>query len=236
MPNFSLIDTDVENNRAKSCSAPWEYYYNPYSAENDPTFIITSKTTELDLTEWLDNNKPSEIGSRFRQAVWINLYWEKSIVKDEAIEAQAKKLCQEAMKIKNEISYDSVIEIAKATGYLEGKWVIHLSKDNLDENWRAVAMGILNKKLGEDILQATVDCKRSRIRVYTKDFTRRDEIFFCEETLRKNCVGNLMHYRPSIFSLLRIKSHVLNPNLYETRYPAETDGRKLTKIIHEVTK
>ncbi len=154
---------------------------------------------------------------------------------------QAKQLWQEAIRIKKEISHENVFEIAKKTGYLEGKWVFHPHKDKLDENWRAVAMGILNKKFGEDILQATVDCKTSVIRVYTKDFTCRDEIFFCEETLRKECVtvGTLMQYRPSIFSLLRINRHVLNQkhfNLYQTSYPAEMDRRKVTKIFHEVTK
>ncbi len=187
----------------------------------------------MELAEWLYSNKPSEIGSRYGQAAWIHLYWENSIEKDEAKEAHAKQLWQEAKR--KEISYDSVIDIAKATGYLEGKWVIHPHLDNLDRNWRAVARGILNKKFGEDILQATVDCQRSHIRVYTKDITRRDEIFVCEEVLRKVGVGSLMHYRPSIFSLLKIRNDVINEtHLYLTRY--ELDGEKKVEICHEVTK
>ena len=217
----SLCDTGVD-------TAPWEYY-NPYSAENDLTFVITSKTTDLELSEWLENNKPSKIGSRFRQTVWINLYWENGVVKDEAKEAHAKQLWQEDKR--KEITYDSVIEIAKKTGYLEGKWVIHPHKDNSDKNWKAVAMGILNKKFGEDILQATVDCQRSNIRVYTKDITRRDEIFYCEEVLRKVGVSSLMHYRPSIFSLLKIRNDIINEtHLYQSRYPEEMEGNKVIQI------
>ena len=132
---------------------------------------------------------------------------------------------------RKEITYDSVIEIAKKTGYLEGKWVIHPHIDNLDRNWRAVAMGILNKKFGEDILQATVDCQRSNIRVYTKDITRRDEIFYCEEVLRKVGVSSLMHYRPSIFSLLKIRNDIINEtHLYQSRYPEEMEGNKVIQI------
>ena len=221
----SLCDTGVD-------TAPWEYY-NPYSAENDLTFVITSKTTDLELGEWLQNNKPSEIGSRFRQTVWINLYWENGVVKDEAKEAHAKQLWQEAKR--KDITYDSVIDIAKATGYLEGKWVIHPHIDNSDEYWKAIAMGIFRKEFGEDILQATVDCQRSNIRVYTKDITRRGEIFFCERKLRYLGIRSLMSYRASIFSLLKIRNDVLNEtHLYKTGY--DLDGNKIVEICHEVTK
>ncbi len=213
--------------------APGLHYNKIYSPENDKTFIITANTTELELTKWLDNNKPSD---HYGSTVWFHLYWENSIDQDKAKEAAAKQLFQEA----TERTYNSVLDIAKKAGYLEGKWAIHSTRDavdhawTMDHAWKAVTMEILNKEFGPDILHATVDCRRSRIRVYTKDFTCRDQIFGCEEKLRNYGIKGRMYYRPSIFSLLRISENVIPSQigLYNTGY--SRDGDKFINIFHSV--
>ena len=175
----------------------------------------------MELTEWLDNNKPSEY---FGRTVWIHLYWKNSIDQDEEKEARAKQLWQDA----TDRTYNSVIDIAKKTGYLEGKWAIDSTKAAVDHAWKAVTMGILNKEFGPDILHATVDCRRPGIRVYTKDFTCRDQIFGCEEKLRNYGMKGRMLYRPNIFSLLRIKNDVIPSwaGLYNTGYTMGGLGEK----------
>ncbi len=225
-------NTSVPNAEVESVSAPGTqsslYYNSTYSAENDITFVITPNTSEEELIEWLDSNKPSEMSSRVDNTMWINLHWENSIEKDEAKEAAVKQLWKEA----TEISYDSVIDIAKKTGYLEGKWAITSNIAAVDTNWKTVAMGILKKKYGEDVLQATVDCKNSRIRVYTKDITCHNKIFYCERKLREAGFRSWMNYRPSIFSLLKIRMEAINPDMYQTRY--DNKNAKFIKICHEV--
>ncbi len=201
-PSF---DSDVDNSLAERFAsgvtlAPGLHYNR--ESENDKTFIITANTTELELTEWLQDNKPS---NHYDRTAWFHLYWENSIDQDEVKEARAKQLWTEA----TDRTYNSVIDIAKKTGYLEGKWFFTSNRVNVNQVWKAVAIGILNKEFGPDILHATVDCRRPGIRVYTKDFTCRDQIFGCEEKLRNYGMKGRMFYRPNIFSLLRIKNDVI---------------------------
>ncbi len=228
--------TSVQNAEVEAASesgAESSLHYNStYSADNDITFVITPNTSEEELIEWLDSNKPSEMSSRVDNTMWINLHWENSIEKDEAKEAAVKQLWKEA----TEISYDSVIDIAKRTGYLKGKWVISSHKAAVDTDWKTVAMGILNKEFGYDVLKATVDCKKSRIRVYTKDITCRDEIFFCENKLREvTGFRSRMNYSPEVFPLIKIRWKKHYFDMYRTGYNKK-DGKKFINICHEVNK
>ena len=180
------------------------------SGDIDIIFRITPETTKEEVEQWLDKVKPTEIGSMYANNIWIHFYWEHSLENYEYKEAAILKLWQEAA----EKSADEVLKIAKKTCYLQGKWIIK-SESSVDEDWKNVVHGIMEKNFGKNILHATVDCLASKIRIITKNFADEQSVLQCETDLRRSGIRSKMFYRPSIFPLL--KPDVMS-GMYFSRY------------------
>jgi len=122
-------------------------------------------------------------------------------------------------KLEIPVNEAAIDDLAKRSGLVVGKWLIHASPENIDEVWNIVASSTLNGELGIDAKVSTSLQGGSEhvMCVYTRNYFDQDDVKRVRKRLAELGFAKRLYYKPDIYTYLRIYRKTF-PDIRVSRY------------------
>lgn len=124
-------------------------------------------------------------------------------------------------KKRGEITNDDVKHLAKKHSYKSGKWLFNCPSTKIDEIWTSVAEAVVSGTLGSaaNVFLSDNQLMEYTILVYNEDFTKKEQVWAVERSLRTLGVTFTLRYKPNIYTTLGIyagNEWHLEPTIYHS--------------------
>ncbi|XP_031556947.1 UPF0696 protein C11orf68 homolog [Actinia tenebrosa] len=161
---------------------------------------------------FLNGNRPSNIQQSICPWVFVPCQHEElsDDNKDEADTNGALPLMiaewKGLVKSLKHVTAETLKDLAVKYKYTSGKWMIFANSDQIDELWFTVAKAVAAGKLGNaaKVSSKKPDGNSHVICIYTKDFTKEDDVRRVEKGIRNAGILVGMQYKPDIYTNLGI--------------------------------
>ena len=109
-------------------------------------------------------------------------------------------------KVSVPVIVEKLDELAKKSGVLIGKWLIHRDKSEIDYVWKIIAKSTFKGELGTSAKVSTAMKKSRRhvICVYTENYLDLEDVMRVREKLRQLGFTEELCYKPDIYTYLGI--------------------------------
>ncbi|XP_065917216.1 uncharacterized protein [Dysidea avara] len=144
----------------------------------------------------------------------------------------------------SQVTEDKIREIAKATNFTSGKWLIRRPRDKIDETWKLIAEATVAGRLGHLAKVSTTKPSQRQsdnthvICIYTEDYTNVEDVMRIRRELRSMGINELLRYKPDIYTIFdiyynnpyQIKASVYASTGQETLFnPTRNQEKTVTK-------
>lgn len=135
----------------------------------------------------------------------------------------ARRVVVVGRRTRLEIAIDekNLDDVARRSGILIGKWLIHESENRIDKSWNAIARCTLDGELGIDAKVLTArQAARSNdfvICVYTANYFDYADVSRVRLRLRELGYSQTLYYKPDLYTYLNIYKRTF-PNAKASRY------------------
>ncbi|MGC9781337.1 MAG: DUF1917 domain-containing protein [Candidatus Heimdallarchaeota archaeon] len=118
------------------------------------------------------------------------------------------------------LSEEMIDEIAEEANYKAGKWILFISKKEIDSIWKKIATAVLSSDLGSCESAKVATALQGKdiyvICVYTNNYLDVKDVMNVREKLRELGFNQTLYYKPDIYTHLGIYSK--NPHVKASRY------------------
>ncbi|MBN1328499.1 MAG: DUF1917 domain-containing protein [Candidatus Heimdallarchaeota archaeon] len=118
------------------------------------------------------------------------------------------------------LSEEAIDKIAIETNCTVGKWMLFISKDEVDDIWKRIANSVLTNNLGSCESAKVATALQGKdvyvICVYTNNYLDIEDVLLVREKLRELGFTQTLYYKPDIYTHLDIYSK--NPYVKASRY------------------
>ncbi|XP_065913601.1 UPF0696 protein C11orf68 homolog [Dysidea avara] len=195
--------------------------------EDKETFTVFEGKPE-ELGKFLDEHKPSDPAWNTENKEWVSVH---NPLEDRDLRDLDKALDMwEDLVSNRRVTPKKIEEIALATKFTGGKWMIFKHRRIIDETWKRMAEATVAGKLGCSAKVSTTYAsdtnKRNReidqhlICVFTKNFADKDDVWRVEKALRSMGITDTLKYKPNIYTHFKLylgNEYKIKPSLYTSK-------------------
>jgi len=190
---------------------------------------LSARQQEEPLKLWLVTNKPSKV-ARAAGVGWISIMLGSDGRRVKSAQAKA-----EWERTEEERNMETVNSLASQYGDTGGKWLFHVSVDQVDKSWQNLALAMLGGGLGPKVSMIKVSPRGEEnshvIIVYNENYQDTTQVMRIENLLRSSGVTADLLYKPDIFSTLGIyRNNVwgFRPTIYSSKLMKSGGKSKIT--------